>query len=1140
MMINYKILFATITWPLIVSCRNKLAEIPLPVEESGFFKPIAQAIHFTVPDKIKWPGKVIHIKPLLKKFDFNKLPVSVYDSTDFIPFSKPPEKVHFNLDSLPKKAFIYNNLPTRHLKFETFILDQPKLIKVGHPHLVNSGLGLIYEFGEPFVNNHVSCLFKDRMGFLWIATEQGLYRYDGENLALIILGSIVPNVYGMLEDKYGKIWIGTQGNGIIVLDKRADTFKHLGAEQGLASNDVARILIDNTGRIWVTESSRAAGEGVDIIDQDSFTIKHIGTAQGLSTNFTTGIIQDNRNNIWIGNLKDGGVNIIDLKNDKIKYLDGADGLNTNSVTGLLLDKESRIWISSLHGEVNSVDIQHETITHYYTDQDLKRDMIWSLMDDSKGHIWMGTYENGVEIIDPLKGTLKIVRKIDGMSANSIEWITEDHLRQIWVASFSGLNMFNKNGANIEHLGKLEIRNLVEDSQGYIWICTNNEGVQILDTATGLIRSITTRQGLGTDNPLNIFEKKGEILISGNRGLDIIDSSRKNLKHIGKYEGLTYDPIRIVFEDGQRKIWIGNNLGIPGVDLLDEKQGTVQHLDVEQGLEQSFIFDITQDSLGLIWIAYSSGAINIIDPINKTIQYLTKAKDLIQQSILALLPDDKGNMWIGTSRGIYIVNSSRDSLMKLSTEEGLLSNDIISLNQFAGCIYAGTRAGLSVITPSFSPSSKNWQIESFGSAEGFRKLDVGFASNYITRKGKFLWGDLGITILNDRNKAKTVSPIYITSIDIFNQPQHFTGKPWHYIGAKDTLWSPQKDTFYLKGQSLSNALHSVPNNALWDSVTIPFNIPVHLRLPYEDNYLQFHFTQIHLGSQNTVQYRYILEGIDKKWNDITYNTFSQNYQNLQPGDYNFKVSAKGRNGEWMLPAVCSFTIIPPWWQTWWFYMFCCIGIVGSLYSLYRYRINQILKVQAIRNRIAADLHDDIGSTLSSISIMSELAKDNSTGSVSLLNAIGESASAIQENMSDLVWAVNPNNDRFKNIVERMNQFATEILEAKSIAFHFTCDEDIYDERLSMDQRKKVYLFFKEAINNAAKYSGAKCVDVHISSLNSQIILKIADNGHGFNLNEESHGNGLINFKRRADELGGRLSIHSAINEGTTIELSFKIT
>ena len=199
-----------------------------------------------------------------------------------------------------------------------------------------------------------------------------------------------------------------------------------------------------------------------------------------------------------------------------------------------------------------------------------------------------------------------------------------------------------------------------------------------------------------------------------------------------------------------------------------------------------------------------------------------------------------------------------------------------------------------------------------------------------------------------------------------------------------------------------------------------------------------------------------------------------------------------------------------------------------------------QLQSMRNTIADDLHDDIGSTLSSISIMSELAKVKSPEVSTLLASIGESTTSMQENMSDIVWAIKSENDRFENVLQRMNQFASEILDAKNMALDFISDKELSSSRLTMKQRKNLYLFFKEAINNAAKHSGAKNIFVHIFQKDHYIEMIIKDDGKGFDTSQTFNGNGMSTLKKRVDELRGYLKIHSQINEGTVVELKFKIT
>ncbi len=214
----------------------------------------------------------------------------------------------------------------------------------------------------------------------------------------------------------------------------------------------------------------------------------------------------------------------------------------------------------------------------------------------------------------------------------------------------------------------------------------------------------------------------------------------------------------------------------------------------------------------------------------------------------------------------------------------------------------------------------------------------------------------------------------------------------------------------------------------------------------------------------------------------------------------------------------------------------VMLIGGI-LLRNYRQKQL---EHIRNSIADDLHDDIGSTLSSINIMSELAKARSPQASTLLASIGESTISIQENMSDIVWAIKAENDDFENVLHRMNQFASEILEAKNVALDFETDASLSDSRLAMKQRKNLYLFFKEAINNAAKHSDAKKISVRIFKKEHRVHVIIKDDGKGFDTNQAFNGNGMGTLKKRSEELNGHFKIQSKPNEGTTVELLFKIT
>jgi two-component system sensor histidine kinase UhpB len=218
----------------------------------------------------------------------------------------------------------------------------------------------------------------------------------------------------------------------------------------------------------------------------------------------------------------------------------------------------------------------------------------------------------------------------------------------------------------------------------------------------------------------------------------------------------------------------------------------------------------------------------------------------------------------------------------------------------------------------------------------------------------------------------------------------------------------------------------------------------------------------------------------------------------------------------------------------------LGLVILLMFLsYRtYRARQILRLQSIRNKISGDLHDDIGSTLNSISIYSEVARKKDEQQDEALEMIGDASRKIIDAMSDIVWTINPDNDSFAKIIFRMKSLAYNLFRAKNIEFTFHSDETLDEKKLSLEERRNFYLIFKEATNNLVKYSNAVRVVITLTNENGSIKLSIKDDGVGFVMSEDITGNGLKNMKRRADEIKARLKIESSKGNGTQLELILK--
>ena len=250
-----------------------------------------------------------------------------------------------------------------------------------------------------------------------------------------------------------------------------------------------------------------------------------------------------------------------------------------------------------------------------------------------------------------------------------------------------------------------------------------------------------------------------------------------------------------------------------------------------------------------------------------------------------------------------------------------------------------------------------------------------------------------------------------------------------------------------------------------------------------------------------QYQYKLQGFEKEWIKSD-NTNSATYTNLNPGTYTFRVKGSNNDGTWNEKGTSvELIILPPWYMTWWFRTALILAVLLSAYVFYRFRMAQALKLQSIRDRIAGDLHDEVGSNLSNIYIFSNVAqqkakRNDETGP--LLQKITDYTQQSMEAMNDIVWMINTRNDRFENIMVRMRTLAAEFSETSDCKLHLDFDENLNGVKLNMEERKNFYLIYKEAINNTAKYAGCKSLWVEMKLNQNTVTLKVRDNGKGFDV------------------------------------------
>jgi len=318
----------------------------------------------------------------------------------------------------------------------------------------------------------------------------------------------------------------------------------------------------------------------------------------------------------------------------------------------------------------------------------------------------------------------------------------------------------------------------------------------------------------------------------------------------------------------------------------------------------------------------------------------------------------------------------------------------------------------------------------------------------------------------------------------------------------------------------------------------------IHLSPRENSVSFDYAVPGVNSSSGLLYAYRLEGFDNDWVQAGSRQYV-NYTNLNGGEYSFHLKvAIGEGGWYEMAAPFKFQIKTAFYNSAWFIMliaFAIILVAGFIiYFAYRTQLHRLLAMQKVRNSIASDLHDDIGSSLSSIMLMSEMATKKPDLAATYHAQISEDAKRIIENMNDIVWAINPDNDSLSQIVVRMQNFAANLLEKKNIALQFESAPEIENLKLGMKERRNFYLIFKEAIHNAVKYSSCNQLKTSIDASANMITFVISDNGIGFDTSKTYTGNGLRNLEKRAREMNGILQIISAPGEGTKISLSFKTT
>lgn len=931
----------------VTGCWQSGDKVPFPEAETEFTQPTKRAFKFSAPVTIQWKtvGRDSIKAPASKKFSLAKIPSKPFNIGGTKPLAEPMAEKRFDWNALPDTAFNVNDLKSDTLKNKIIKLLPPKVIISGS-YASAPGMSRGFLDATPIgLPGTARDFLNDPSGALWIATTKGLCRYDGTYLEIYALeqGLTDIDLLSLYRDTKNRIWIGTKTGNVFVLDEAKGTLELLEDQFPGYVGQTFNIFQDRDGRMWIP----IWGLGVFIYDPETRIIRHFDTDKIIKSGQHVVILQDKDDLLWISSTN--GVIILDLKANKMKGFRQQQGLLHNTVFGLLQVSTGEMWIAGVNG-VTIMDRKKGVLKYLGRDQNITNDednSLAGLMEDTSGKIWMGTGSGFVYAFNPKDNQLE---KFTVNQSNTVYHIVEDKEGQVWIGGSGGLTgVFNPqlgrpgNFTKAEGLGSVSVWSTLEVQDGKIWMGTNN-GINVYDPKTESLQYITTNEGLTQNRTSYLLEdSKGRIWVGSNgRGMEIIDVKRGTIQSITEGDGLADAGGTIMYEEANGDMWIGTASGSLYVYNPDERRQK-RVMNMPAFWRDSYINSMQSDSKGQLWMTSTAGAI-VINAERTSYKVLNEETGLTSNNATALLEDSHKNMWVATGGGVDIINEANDSITTLTTIEGLADNGAYTLNERNGAMYVGTTNGLSIVKPLIeNGKAVSYQITNLRREQGLGALDFAENSGLFLKNGQF-WAGIEEVVL-----------LVMDSITLDPKP----GSP--YVAAINLN---EKRNDFRDRSSLAADNYLIESNITWDSVETTFYIPQNLVLPYDQNFLSFNYSGMQLSNPDKVRYRYILEGIDKNWSAITDKVVTENYRDLPPGRYTFKVASRGMNGVWSKPASVSFTITPPWWKTWWAYLiygFAFFGIVTS-YISFRSRIlkrqNQILeeKVVSRTNALQKSLND----------------------------------------------------------------------------------------------------------------------------------------------------------------------------------------
>jgi len=980
---------------------------------------------------------------------------------------------------------------------------------------------------EGLSQSSVYYIFQDSHGFMWFATGDGLNRYDGKEFipykskfndtASAHLKDRNINS-SILEDKNGKLWMLSDA-GICFMDYRhgkSGVVKHSNGEQVCA----APAAINNDS-LWATQSRF----GIYAVDINSTQYKFYPFIDKWQTNVDTVCMISNgiltAEGVWVADK--AGLLFFDkskhsyervMLNDQLNavYLLHSGQLLLTTVDGIYVydsGKKKSEYIS-IKNEISNIPLQWK-----------------SFVEDTGRHtIYLGAFNSSM--ICKMNLDTRKYEFINFQKSN-INCLYIDRSQNLWIGTEGNgvykldikrpkFFSYTPNLSNsLDEAESFMVKSIYRDDSGKTWMGTYDKGLIVCDLTTHIQRNILLPFPVNDQLISTILQdSSGNIVTTiGNKVLWLHAVSGKILQQVSLPRIISFspqDPIIYSLTEWKKGHYLaGTNLGLYAVK--NEKGiASVCQATVFKNIEKlvRWVYCLHQEKNGSVYVGQRSGFLKI-SMTNDTVCVL---QDQGFEGV-AIRHFYRSNsspiLWIATEKGLLAYNEETKHYKVFDEREGLANSFVYAiLAQNDSTLWLSTNHGLSNVKVHYDHDTDiRAQFVNYSSKDGLQSNEFNSGSYFQSADGTLFFGG-------------------ITGVNWFNPNQV---KP-----------NPNKAIPAIADISINDHLFAT-DTAIY----------VHsLELPFDRNTISFSLRALEYTQPEQNQFAYKLEGLDKDW--VYTANDKVRYANLQPGAYTFLLKASNNEGIWNeTPLEMKIIVLPPYWQTWWFRLLMvavCVLLVFLSARIYikqrvKAKTRELEKQQALyieRLRISKDVHDDIGSGLSKISLMADMAQKKAVGDADVssdMQHISTVSRELVDNMRDLIWVLNPENTTLEQLVARLREYCADYLENMPLNVTLDFPDAVPAMRISREAQRNIFLTTKEAINNCIKHAAASAIKISLSFDTDKICIIIADNGKGFEMTKiKGSGNGLRNMKQRIEMIGGRFVITSVANS-TTVSITIPL-